>query len=72
MPQPNAYFPGTVETGKQQRGETAESQMPISTGDNYLGEGIMKTVTTLIGTGSGEDSDDACSEHTTAHKSVVQ
>ena len=71
MPQPDAYFPGTLEN-KQNRGETVGGQMPIAAGENYLGEGIMKTVTTLIGTDSREDFDDSCSEKTTAHKSIAQ
>jgi hypothetical protein len=70
MSQAHAYFPGTLGTEKQHRGEAAGRQMPISASEQFQGEGIMKTVTTLIGTDSREDFDDSCSEKTAAHKSV--
>jgi len=72
LPQPNAYFPGTDGLEKETRFDTAESQMPMASKGNYLGDGIMKSVTTVIGTESGDDSDDGYSQHTTTQKSIVQ
>lgn len=73
MPQADAYFPGTTLEGSKPHGDGAkESQGVGRTGDMYLGEGIMKTVTTLVGTDSGDESDDLHSVTTTVHKSVVQ
>jgi hypothetical protein len=71
MSQPHAYFPGTNGPDKQHRGEAAERKMPISAVEKFEGDGIMKTVTTLIGTDSRDDLDDSCSEKTTAHKSIT-
>lgn len=72
MPQPHTYFPGKFEADGQHRGETAESQVPVSAAENYLGTGIMKTVTTLIGTGTEDDSDTCSRQNSTAHGSVTQ
>jgi len=71
MLQQKAYFPGTLETGNEIRSKTAESEAPMSSGENYLGEGIIKTITTMIETESVDDSDDRSSQDTTVQVSVV-
>jgi hypothetical protein len=73
MPKADAYFPGTIAEINQKRGETADSLDPMGPREEYLGAGIMKTVTTLIGTDCGDDeSVDSRSETMTVHKSVGQ